>query len=151
MTTVTEPVFTKMTEEMVVHLRPDSFKIHPLTDALEFRDLGFGELSGGAVTMGVYRSSPKGGSLGWHTHDLEFHLGYVLKGWAEFEFEGVGKVRLEAGTAIYQLPWNKHRELEQSDDFEVLEITLPADYETTGYRFDKAIGTHVPVAVEPAS
>lgn len=32
-----------------------------------------------------------------HLHRTEFQLVYVLEGWIEFEYEGQGRVRLEAG------------------------------------------------------
>ncbi len=45
----------------------------------------------------MIRAKPgKHGGTGWHTHDLEVQLVYVLKGWVEFDHEGVGEVRIEA-------------------------------------------------------
>jgi hypothetical protein len=71
----------------------------------------------------VYRARPgHHEGLPWHKH--------VVKGWAIFEFEGVGQIRLEPGPAIYQLLMNRHREIAQSDDFEILEITMPTEFET---------------------
>ena len=87
---VTDSAFKALTPAMISHLEPDSFKPHPLTDALEYRDLGISELSGGAINMGIFRASSKGGGTGWHAHDLKLHLAYVIKGWAVFEYEGVG-------------------------------------------------------------
>jgi quercetin dioxygenase-like cupin family protein len=55
---------------------------------------------------------------------------YVLKGWAIFDYEGYGEHRLVAGSTVYQPPGISHREIDHSEDFEVLEITLPADFET---------------------
>ena len=37
---------------------------------------------------------------------------------------------MEAGDAWYQAPGVKHELLEYSDDWEVVEITLPADFST---------------------
>ncbi len=145
-----DPNFTDLTADMIRPLTDDSFQPFPLTDALEYRDLGVAEATGGVLAVGVFRAKPgsKTGT-GWHTHDLTFHLAYVLKGWALFEFEGVGEVRLEAGMAIHQPAWNKHREIDSSPDFEVMEITLPAEFETTGYRRDAKTGetTAIPVKV----
>lgn len=47
-----------------------------------------------------------------------------------FEYEGNGQHRLVASSTVYQPPGIKHREIAHSDDFEVLEITMPADFET---------------------
>ncbi len=70
------------------------------------------------------------GGSGWHTHDLEVQLVYVLKGWVELDYQGVGEVRLEAGACVHQPPGIRHVEIAHSDDMEILEITLPADFTT---------------------
>jgi len=54
----------------------------------------------------------------------------VLKGWIEFEYEGQGVVRLEPGSCVHQPPGIRHREVGHSDDVEMLEIVMPADYAT---------------------
>ena len=58
----------------------------------------------------------------WHVHDCDFQMVYVLNGWATFEYEGQGKVRLEAGSCVHQPPGIRHRELGHSDDIEMLEL-----------------------------
>ena len=55
---------------------------------------------------------------------------YILKGWIEFECEGQGVVRLEAGSCVHQPPNIRHRELGHSDDIEMLEVVLPAGFTT---------------------
>nr|HIA88469.1 hypothetical protein [Gammaproteobacteria bacterium] len=55
---------------------------------------------------------------------------YVIKGWATFEYEGVGVRTLRAGDCMNQRPMIAHREIEYSDDYEVLEIVAPADFKT---------------------
>ena len=65
-----------------------------------------------------------------HTHDLDFQMVYVLKGWMKTTFEGVGERTLEAGDCMYQKPGIRHRVVGYSDDLEVLEIMIPADFET---------------------
>jgi len=47
-----------------------------------------------------------------------------------FEYEGYGQHKLVAGSTVYQPPGIKHKEIDHSDDFEVLEITMPAEFET---------------------
>ena len=54
----------------------------------------------------------------------------MLKGWIEFEYEGQGVVRLEAGSCVHQPPGIRHRELAHSHDVELLEVVLPADFDT---------------------
>jgi mannose-6-phosphate isomerase-like protein (cupin superfamily) len=55
---------------------------------------------------------------------------YVLEGWARVWFEGVGEVRFEKGSCMYQQPGIRHRVLAYSDDYTVIEITSPADFKT---------------------
>jgi mannose-6-phosphate isomerase-like protein (cupin superfamily) len=97
-----------------------------------YRDLGIRAASGGAFGAHVIRALPgEHARPEWHTHTLAFQMAYVLRGWVEFEYEDIGKVRLEAGSSVYQAPRVRHRELRHSDDLEMLEITAPAEFETT--------------------
>jgi quercetin dioxygenase-like cupin family protein len=97
----------------------------------EYRDLGIKQATGGRVVAHVIRA---GGGSDFssqpHLHDTQFQFVYVLKGWIEFEYEGQGVVRLEAGSSVYQPPQIRHRELGHSPDVELLEIVMPADFAT---------------------
>ena len=44
-------------------------------------------------------------------------------------FRDIGETRVEAGDAWYQPAGIRHEVLEYSDDWQVQEITLPADFE----------------------
>ncbi len=55
---------------------------------------------------------------------------YVLKGWVKFDYEGVGKVMLEAGSCVLQPDGLRHVEIEHSPDVEMLEIVRPAEFGT---------------------
>jgi hypothetical protein len=128
------------TPDLFKPVRPDSFIAIPGLDGLEIRDLGFGELSDGAIGAQIFRAT--GGDVEsakmWHMHDLSYQLGYVYKGWALYEFEGIGPIRIEAGTAIYHLPRNRLRVLDRSADFEGIWIKLPARDVVTAFPFDEA-------------
>jgi quercetin dioxygenase-like cupin family protein len=65
-----------------------------------------------------------------HFHDVDFQMVYVLKGWFRSEFEGQGPHTFHAGSCWIQPPRIKHTVLGYSDDCELLEIVLPADFET---------------------
>jgi len=65
-----------------------------------------------------------------HYHETELQLIYVLKGWMKNEFEGHGEQLMEAGSCWLQPPKIKHTVLDYSDDLEVLEIIVPADFKT---------------------
>lgn len=98
----------------------------------EYRDLGIAAATGGRVHAHIIRTTapcPEGGS-GLHYHDLEFQMVMVRKGRSTVWFEGHGEVHFEEGDAWIQPPRIRHNVLSYSDDYEVLEITLPADYET---------------------
>ena len=118
-------------EFSVSHLKDAEFESQGLRSFFEYRDLGIKAATGGRVGAHVIRAKPgKHGSTGWHSHDLEVQLVYVLQGWVEFDYEGVGEVRLEAGACVHQPPGIRHVEIAHSDDVEILEITLPADFTT---------------------
>lgn len=96
-----------------------------------YRDLGIQAATAGWVAAHVIRAVPGQGFASQpHRHGTEFQLVYVLKGWIEFEYEGQGVVRLEAGSCVHQPPNIRHRELGHSEDVEMLEIVLPAGFST---------------------
>jgi mannose-6-phosphate isomerase-like protein (cupin superfamily) len=114
----------------VTHAQDSQFETG-LRDYFDYRDLGMVEATGGKLRAHVIRPSgpfEKSGDL--HYHVLDFQMVYVLKGWARVHFEGVGEVRFEAGSCMYQEPGIHHRVVEYSDDYTVIEITVPADFET---------------------
>ena len=97
----------------------------------DYRDLGIKTATNGRVLAHVIRAVEGADFLGKpHLHETTFQMVYVLKGWIEFEYEGHGKVRLEAGSCAHQPPGLRHRELGHSADLEMLEVALPADFET---------------------
>jgi len=102
-----------------------------LREYFAYRDLGMVDRTGGRVRAHVIR--PNGSCKGpgdLHYHVLDFQMVYVLEGWARVWFEGVGEVRFERGSCMYQEPGIHHRVIEYSDDYTVIEITSPADFET---------------------
>jgi len=114
----------------VSHARDARFE-RGLRSFFEYRDLGICDATGGSVVAHVIRSA--GGqafSSQPHLHRTQFQLVYILKGWIDFEYEGEGVVRLEAGSCVHQPPGIRHRELGHSEDIEMLEVVLPADFTT---------------------
>lgn len=97
----------------------------------EYRDLGIKEATAGRVVAHVIRAVPGTHALPQrHHHEVEFQMAYVLRGWVKFHYEGVGEVTLTAGSCVQQPPGIKHTEIEHSDDIEILEVVLPADFKT---------------------
>lgn len=112
------------------HLRDANFE-RGLRSFYEYRDLGIKEATEGRVVAHVIRAAAgREFSSQPHSHKTEFQLIYILKGWIEFEYEGQGVVRLEAGSCAHQPPNIRHRELGHSDDIEMLEVVLPAGFAT---------------------
>jgi len=102
-----------------------------LRSFFRYRDLGATNATGGRMRAQHIRAT--GGSemaTGWHCHDLDFQLVYVLAGHVAFTAEGWGDIRLEAGDCAHIPPFTMHDETEFSPDFQVLEITMPAHVET---------------------
>jgi quercetin dioxygenase-like cupin family protein len=115
---------------VATHARDAQFE-RGLRAFFEYRDLGIRQATDGRVVAHVIRAA--GGtdfSSQPHLHDTQFQFVYVLKGWIEFEYEGQGVVRLEAGSSVYQPPQIHHRELGHSADVELLEIVMPGDFGT---------------------
>lgn len=66
-----------------------------------------------------------------HHHHVRFQMIFCHKGWAQLVYEDQGApFRLEAGDCVLQPPNIRHRVLDTSDDFEVVEIGCPAVHDT---------------------
>jgi quercetin dioxygenase-like cupin family protein len=115
----------------VSHRKRSKFVRRGLRGYFEYRDLGIKRATRGKVVAHVIRARPGKAPHGeWHRHDCDAQFVYVLKGWVEFEYEGVGKVTMRAGSCFYQPPRIRHREIRHSKDIEMLEVVAPADFET---------------------
>jgi len=115
----------------VAHLRAGDFKAKGLRAFFEYRDLGIARATKGKILAHVIRARPgHGAKPERHHHGVNFQMVYVLKGWIEFDYEGVGRVRLRKGSCVYQPPGIRHTELGHSRDIEMIEITLPAEFPT---------------------
>jgi quercetin dioxygenase-like cupin family protein len=99
----------------------------------KYRDLGISAATNGLVQAHVVQFVPpcrpeEVSKL--HYHDVEFQMVYVLRGWIKTELEGEGGITMRAGSCWIQPPRIKHKVLDYSDDCQVLEIVLPADFKT---------------------
>lgn len=104
-----------------------------LREIFEYRDLGIASGTDGDYVAHVIRA--RGREEGdhihqWHYHECRFQMVYLLKGWATFEYQGAGVRTLREGDCVNQVPMLRHREIECSDDLEILEIVSPADFKT---------------------
>ena len=96
-----------------------------------YRDLIPGRLGGRYIASHI--SLPVGGPVAdWvHFHKIRFQLIFCRRGWAKLVYEDQGPPFLmEAGDCVLQPPRIRHRVLESSPGFEVVEIGCPALHET---------------------
>lgn len=91
-----------------------AFKREGLRADSEYRDLGLAAATGGRIgAKHISAIAPFAQPTGWHWHDMNGHFVFVVRGWITFRFAGVG-----------------HNVVARSDDLELIEINLPADYAT---------------------
>ena len=96
-----------------------------------YRDLGVTKASGGRMRAEhIQCVNSDNSTTGWHCHDLDFQFVYVVKGHVAFTAEGWGDVVLKKGDCAHIPPFTMHDETAFSPDFEVIEITMPAEVTT---------------------
>ena len=117
----------------ISHHRDEDFKADGLRTYARYRDLGIADASGGVARAHVIRligpCDPAEVSK-LHFHEVDFQMVYVLKGWVKTYLEGQGETLMQEGSAWTQPPRIKHLILDYSDDVELLEVILPADFRT---------------------
>ena len=117
----------------ISHHREEDFKADGLRAYAHYRDLGVADASHGLAQAHVIRligpCNPAEVSK-LHFHDVDFQMVYVLKGWVKTYMEGQGETLMQQGSAWTQPPRIKHLILDYSDDVELLEVILPAEFKT---------------------
>jgi mannose-6-phosphate isomerase-like protein (cupin superfamily) len=117
----------------ISHYRDEDFKADGLRTYAQYRDLGIAAASHGLAQAHVIRligpCDPAEVSK-LHFHDLEFQMVYVLKGWVKTYMEGQGETLMKQGSCWTQPPRLKHLIMDYSDDVELLEVVLPAEFKT---------------------
>ena len=115
------------------HLNPADFKTDGLRSYAHYRDLGIKDATHGMAVAHVVRfvgkCDPAVVSKN-HFHSADFQMVYVLKGSITTEMKGQGAHTMNAGDCWLQPQGIVHKVLDYSDGCEVLEIVLPADFET---------------------
>src|SRR5450631_2112086 len=117
----------------ISHHRDEDFVTNGLRTYAKYRDLGIADATGGLAQAHVIRligpCNPAEVSK-LHYHDVEFQMVYVLKGWVKTYMEGQGETLMKEGSAWIQPPRIKHLIMDYSDDVELLEVILPAEFKT---------------------
>jgi mannose-6-phosphate isomerase-like protein (cupin superfamily) len=117
----------------ISHHRDEDFKADGLRAYAHYRDLGIADATSGLAQAHVIRligpCNPAEVSK-LHYHDVEFQMVYVLKGWVKTYMEGQGETLMQQGSAWTQPPKIRHLIMDYSDDVELLEVILPAEFKT---------------------
>ena len=117
----------------ISHHREEDFKADGLRAYAKYRDLGIANATHGLAQAHVIRlqgpCDPAEVSK-LHFHDVDFQMVYVLKGWVKTYMDGQGETMMQQGSAWTQPPKIKHMILDYSDDVELLEVILPAEFRT---------------------
>ena len=117
----------------ISHHRDEDFKADGLRAYAHYRDLGIKDATHGLAQAHVIRligpCNPAEVSK-LHYHDVEFQMVYVLKGWVKTYMEGQGETTMREGSCWTQPPRIKHLIMDYSDDVELLEVILPAEFKT---------------------
>jgi hypothetical protein len=128
----TKPAVGKTQTFVASHLGANAFEAG-LRRYAQYRDLGIAAATNGLARAHVIKMVPPCDPAEVskrHLHDVKFQMIYVLKGWIESEFDGEGAVTMREGSCWLQPPRIKHTVLGYSDDCELLEIILPAEFDT---------------------
>jgi hypothetical protein len=114
------------------HLNPNAFE-GGLRSYAKYRDLGMAAATNGLAQAHVIKMNPPCDPAvvsKRHYHDVEFQMIYVLKGWIKGAYDGAGEVTMVEGSCWLQPPKIKHTVLDYSHDCKLLEIILPAEFDT---------------------
>lgn len=116
------------------HFREEDFKADGLRPYAEYRDLGVAAATGGDVQAHVIRHAvgftPDKRQSPRHYHTVQFQMVYVMKGWIKTDFGKEGVHTMRAGACFVQPSGLPHKVLDTSEDMELLEIILPAQFPT---------------------
>jgi len=112
------------------------FKGDGLRSYAQYRDLGVADATNGLVQAHVLRMvepySKEKARID-HIHVTVFQMIYVLKGTTTLSFDGGEPVTMMPGSCWTQPPSVRHVVLDYSEDFEALEILMPADFDTVNF------------------
>lgn len=92
------------------------------------RDTTINENTQGVASVEVVKRA--GGEIPVSVHDTDILFGFVMEGGMTLEGEGKEPYRLEPGDAFVIPPGMQTRYSAPSDDFELMEVTLPGKFST---------------------
>jgi hypothetical protein len=97
-----------------------------------YRDLGVELATEGMARATLITSNGQGmdRETGWHYHECDLQIGFIIHGWSDLELEDGTSFRMQAGDLMMLPGGVRHNELGASDDLEVLEFSIPANMGT---------------------
>lgn len=112
------------------HPTPGSFVASGRREFFEYRDLGVSDATHGDFGFVVTRLKSDPVPTGWHYHECDLQIIYVMKGYVDLGFADGRVIHADAGTCVNIPSGTVHNELTTSSDFEVLELTSPSQMTT---------------------
>ncbi len=126
------------TDEFVISRLENENSWHQGRAGMEYRDLIPSRLGGRFIASHIRIQA--GGEVPdyVHFHQIRFQMIFCLSGWSRLVYEDQGEpFMMKSGDCVLQPPEIRHRVLECSDKFEVLEIGCPAVHQTLAdYRME---------------
>ncbi len=134
------PVGDKNYQFTVSRAESAAFETDGLREEFAYRDLGVSDATHGEIHAHIIKAKHlNGGHNGLHRHVVDFQFAMVLEGWVSFFYADHGEIKYQKGDTV-TVPGNTMHELrDYSEDLELLEITIPAIYDTV-----KQDGSHMP-------
>lgn len=92
----------------------------------QYRDLGVTDATEGRMRAQLTIATGEMQQTGWHYHLCDAQFIYTVRGWVDLVFEDGRQIRVGAGESLLIPGGLKHNELAISEDFELLEVSIPA-------------------------
>lgn len=92
----------------------------------KYRDLGVTDATDGRMRAQLTIGTGEMQQTGWHYHLCEAQFIYTLRGWVDLVFEDGRQIRVGEGESLLIPGGLKHNEIAISEDFELLEVSIPA-------------------------
>ncbi len=96
----------------------------------EFRETGIKKATNGMASVHVARAVPPTQSTPAIRHDADILFTFVMEGKVELKVENLGTHQLQTRDAFVIPPNTTYELVNWSDDLELLEVSLPGDFET---------------------
>jgi mannose-6-phosphate isomerase-like protein (cupin superfamily) len=97
-----------------------------------YRDLGVDLATDGMARATLISSNGQRmeRETGWHYHECDLQIGFIIRGWSDLELEDGTSFRMKAGDLLMLPGGVRHNELAAAEDLEVLEFSIPANMGT---------------------